>query len=303
MEVLKTNNLSKKYKSVYAVKDVSMNIESGDIYGFVGENGAGKTTIIRLITNLARPTSGSFTLYGIKNTDSKFDEVRKNIAGIVESASLNKSFTALENLKFQNIVTGSNKTNEELIELIKLVGLDYEAIKNKKAKDFSLGMRQRLGLAIVMVSNPKFIILDEPMNGLDPQGFIEVREAILKLNEKGITFLISSHILSELEKIVNKVGFISHGTLLEELTIEELHKKARKKISINLDSDDEINNLITLLNINDYEIENNNVIIYDDININDLMSRIVKENIKVNSINCNEASIEDYYMSLLRKVK
>lgn len=300
MEILATDKLSKKYKSVYAVKDVCMHVDEGDIYGFVGENGAGKTTIIRLITGLALPTSGTFSLFGVQNKDRNFDKARGNIAAIVEAATVNRSFTALQNLQFQNIITDSKRTDAELIDLIKLVGLDYEAIKDKKAGNFSLGMRQRLGIATVMVSNPKFVVLDEPMNGLDPQGFVEVRETIIKLHDMGVTFLISSHILAELEKICNKVGFISHGQLLEEISIDELHKKSRKKIIIGFANDD-IDRFIALTKINDYEINEASLVIYDDMDVNELMSLLVRENIAVSSINCIEESIEDYYLSLMLK--
>ena len=172
MNVLTTDGLSKAYKGRFAVKNVYMNIEKGDIYGFVGENGAGKTTLIRLVTGLAAPTSGSYSLYDVPNTSGEIYDVRRRTGAIVETATMSRSMTALENLKTQCYITGITRTDEELIGLIERVGLNYEEIRRRKVGRFSLGMRQRLGIAMVLVSDADFIILDEPMNGLDPQGFI-----------------------------------------------------------------------------------------------------------------------------------
>ena len=298
--VLETFGLTKKYKETVAVNSVNMHIEEGDIYGFVGENGAGKTTIIRLITGLTVPTSGSYSLFGVDSNDKKINQAKSKVSGIVESVSVYRSMTALDNLKLQCLITETKKTDEELIELIKKVGLNYDEIKDKKAGNFSLGMRQRLGLAIAMVSSPKFILLDEPMNGLDPQGFIDVREIILKLHEEGVTFLISSHILSELDKICNKIGFISHGKLLEEISIEELHNKSRKKIVIWAKEINEINNLLTKeLSLNDVEVEEDKILIYDNIDINELIKTLANSKYKIDKLSVQEDTIEDYYINLV----
>jgi len=298
--VLKTDNLTKQYKTQLAVNNVNMHIEKGDIYGFVGENGAGKTTIIRLICGLINPTGGSFKLFDIDNNSKDILNARRKVSGIVEAVSINKSMTALENLRFQCLICNIKKTNEELEGLLDTVGLNHREVASKKTLDFSLGMRQRLGLAIAMVSNPEFIILDEPMNGLDPQGFIDVREIIYKLNKMGVTFLISSHILSELDKICNRIGFISHGVLLEELTIDELHHKSRRKIILkNNDLDSLKNFLIEKMNLNEVSIEHNSIFIYDDIDINVVMKNLVENDIKIEEIGVRQDSIEDYYISLI----
>lgn len=300
MLVLETKNISKKYKKNYAVKNVSMHIEEGDIYGFVGENGAGKTTIIRLISGLASVTDGSYELYGIDSKDKNIYKARSNMGGIVEAVSLNKNMTSLENLRYQCLILGKKKNDEELIELIKLVGLDYEQIKNKKVGNFSLGMRQRLGIAVIMASDSKFIVLDEPMNGLDPQGFVEVRETILRLHEHGVTFLISSHILSELEKICTKIGFISHGVLLEELTIDELHNKSRKRIVIAAQNINQVlASLTSEFNLTETVCENDIITVYDNIDINAVMKFLVENNIAIDSINVVEDTVEDYYINLM----
>jgi ABC-2 type transport system ATP-binding protein len=298
--IFKTNNLTKKYKEQYALNNVNMHIEKGDIYGFVGENGAGKTTVIRLICGLISPTEGSFELFGVDNKDKGILAIRRKINGIVEAVSINKNMTALDNLKFQCMICNLKKSNEELEGLLDSVGLKHNDIKNKLTNDFSLGMRQRLGLAIAMLSNPEYIILDEPMNGLDPQGFIDVREAIIRLNKMGVTFLISSHILSELDKVCNRIGFISHGVILEELTIDELHHKARRKIQIKNKAIELLKNkLIAEFDLKEILIENNTLSIYDDIDINVIMRFLVNNDITVEEIGIKQDTIEDYYISLI----
>lgn len=304
--VLTTTNLVKKYKDHVAVNNVNLTINSGDIYGFVGENGAGKTTVIRMITGLAKPTSGSYSLFGISNNDKKISIAKSKTAAIIENVKLCGNMTAIENLKLQCLLTNVKKTEQELIDLITLVGLDYKLVSKKKTKDFSLGMRQRMGIAITMLSSPEFIILDEPLNGLDPQGFIDVRETIVKLaKEKNVTFLISSHVLSELDKICTKVCFISHGNILEEISIDELHNKARERIEINFKNIKDLNvikkNLKSKHKIKDIKEESNNLVIYDKIDINKVIKLIYESNIKINHINKIQSTIEDYYMNVLKR--
>lgn len=304
MNVLTTSELSKAYKGHFAVKDVSMHIEKGDIYGFVGENGAGKTTLIRLVTGLAAPTSGSYALYDVSNESSGIYEVRRKTGAIVETATMSRAMTALENLKVQCNIAGVSRTDEELIELIKRVGLDYDAICKKKAGDFSLGMRQRLGIAMVMVSDAEFVILDEPMNGLDPQGFIEVRETILKLNREGVTFLISSHILSELEKICTKIGVISHGELLEEIRMEDLHENARRRIVIDSEDTAAVKEALEADgSFPEITQEDSKVTVYGNADLNRIMRILVEKNLQVRAVNTLEETIEDHYIRLLGRGK
>lgn len=303
MDILVTNNLTKKYKDFYATKDVNMHIAKGDIYGFVGENGAGKTTIIRMIAGLAEPTEGTYNLFGINSSDPQIQTVKHKMASIVEVASLAKGMTALQNLRLQAYITNVKKSDDELITLINKVGLDYETVKKRKVSNFSLGMRQRLAIACILVADPEFIMLDEPMNGLDPQGFIEVREIIMNLSHEGVTFLISSHILSELEKMCNKVGFISHGHLIEELSIDELHARSRKHIAVSFeDPESALKVLQGGLNLQDCVIKHQSVLIYDNIDVNNLMNYLVNNHMLVKSIDCVEETIENYYVELMGKV-
>ena len=300
MFVLETNNLSKNYNGRVAVENVNMHIEEGDIYGFVGENGAGKTTIIRLITGLSNSTSGDYNLFGINCNSKEIYKSREKMGGIVEAVSLSLSMTAKENIELESLLVNKKLSDAEKDNLLLRVGLDPMSIDKKKVSSFSLGMRQRLGIAITLISNPKFIVLDEPMNGLDPKGFIEIRDVILKLNSEGITFLISSHILSELDRICNKIGFISHGKLLKELSIEELHSASKPRIiidAVNISNIEET--LKKELNLLDTKIENNILNIYDDIDINEIIKSLVSNNIKVNNISKIEETIETYYMKLI----
>ena len=300
--VFQTFAVSKQYKEFKALDGVSMSIYEGDIYGFVGENGAGKTTLIRLACGLIHETSGEFAIFGISNKDSAIGQARRRTASIVESVAVNRGMTAIENLKLQCYLAGIAKTKEELDQIILDVGLDPKAIEKKKVGSFSLGMRQRLGLAIALISNPEFVLLDEPMNGLDPQGFVDMREAILNLNKKGVTFLISSHILSELDKICTRVGFLSRGHLLEELSIDELHDKARRKITIRVKEIEKVaTKLIEKLNLKETKIEGDYFVIYDLVDINDIIKFLADNKITVDGISSNEETIEDYYRQLMMK--
>lgn len=230
--ILRTNQLSKKYNHDYAIENINVSIKKGEIYGFIGQNGAGKSTMLRLVTGLTFPTSGSIELFGNDNPQ-ELAQVQKRMGAIIENPALFLNMSARENLEVHRLQKGI-PGKECIDKTLDLVGLKDTG--KKKTKNFSLGMKQRLGLAIALLSDPEFIILDEPTNGLDPMGIVELRELIKKLNrEKGLTVLISSHILSELHQLATKFGIIHRGKLLEELSSTELDEKCRHHLRIKVD--------------------------------------------------------------------
>lgn len=295
--VLRTNALCKKYKDFKALNGLSMNVPKGAIYGFVGKNGAGKTTLIRLICGLQEPTSGNYTLYGRKNTDKDIIKSRRRMGAVVETPSIYLDMTAENNLKQQYRILGL-PSFDGLTELLKLVGLDHTG--NKKAKNFSLGMRQRLGIAIALVGDPDFLVLDEPANGLDPQGIIEIRELILKLNrEQQITVLISSHILDELSRLATHYGFIDSGHLVQEMSAEELEMACRKCLRMEVSDPKALARVLDEMKI-DYAIISNQIAdVYAKVNISQLTLALAKENCEVISMQERDESLESYYVSLI----
>ena len=303
MNLIETHDLVKKYGNKVVIDHVNMHIPEKTIYGFVGENGSGKTTIMRLLTGLAEPTAGGFTLFGVSNKDLKIYEMRRQMSAIVEVTSLVPTMTARENIVYQGIYLGIKVTKQEIDELLKTVQLDK--VGNKKVKNFSLGMRQRLGIALALMNHPKLMLLDEPMNGLDPQGIADLRDLLIQLNEKeGITVLISSHILSELEKIASHYGFISHGKIVEELTVEELHNKCRKSVTIKVDDIANIEKELKSANVKDYKVyPNGDVQVFDDVDIGELVSNLYKKGVKILAINSSDEGVEDYYLNLIKEVK
>lgn len=300
MNLVETNDLCKKYGKAMVVNHVDMHVPEHSIYGFVGENGSGKTTIMRLVTGLAEVTSGGYTLFGVNNKDRAIYKMREQVSAIVEVASLIPTFTAIDNMKYQELYSGIHLTPDERMKLLKKVHL--EEVGNKKVKNFSLGMRQRLAIALALLSKPKLMLLDEPMNGLDPEGIAELRELLIELNKnEGITILISSHILSELEKIATDYGFISKGRLLEEITAEELQKRCRKSINLKIADISKAEKILQKLGLKDYELmPNGDIKIYDSIKINDLVLAFAKEKIDILSFHSSEESVEEYYLNLIR---
>jgi len=231
--VFRTYNLCKKYQDKMALNQVNLSIKKGSIYGFIGQNGAGKSTLIRIMTGLAFPTAGKFELFGV-SSERELIEVRKRIGTIIEGPALYPHMTAAENLEAHRLLKGI-PGKACIGKTLKLVGLQDTG--KKKAKDFSLGMKQRLGLAIALLGDPEFLVLDEPINGLDPIGVVEIRELLKKLNQEyGITILISSHILSELHLLATHYGIIHKGELLEQLSAEELNEKCRQYLHIKVDN-------------------------------------------------------------------
>ena len=295
--VLKTNALCKQYRQFKALDGLTMNIPKGAIYGFVGKNGAGKTTLIRLICGLQYPTSGDFELYGLKNSDKAIAKSRSRMGAVVETPSIYLNMTAEDNLKMQYRLLGM-PSFDGIQELLKLVGLENTG--KKKAKNFSLGMKQRLGIAIALCGNPDFLILDEPINGLDPQGIIEIRELILKLNrEQQITVLISSHILDELSKLATHYGFIDRGRIVKEMSAEELEQACRKCIHMTVTDTKILARVLDDMKIEYKIFDDTTADIYAKPNFSQLAITLSKENCEVISMDEHDENLETFFVNLV----
>ena len=295
--VLKIYNITKKYGEQLAVDNVNMTIKKGDIYGFIGQNGAGKTTLIRLITGLIHKSGGEIELLGA-NEENELNKARTMVGSLIESPSLYTNMTARENLEVSRLVR--NIPGKKCIdEVLELVGL--KDVEKKKVKNFSLGMRQRLGIANALMGNPKLLILDEPINGLDPMGIVEIRELLKKINkEKDMTILISSHILSELSELATTYGIISNGKLIEEITAKQLSEKCRQYIDLKVD--DTARAVILLereLGISDYEVlEDSNIKVFSNLdNVGEVNSLLSRSGIIVESISVKGENLEEYFMN------
>ena len=295
--VLETNNLEKRYKDFRALNHTNIHIEKGAIYGLIGKNGAGKTTLIRIVCGLQEPTNGSYIIYGKSNNSNDIISARKRMGAIIETPSIYGEMTARDNLIEQYKLVGMPSL-DGIDDLLKLVGL--EDTGKKKAKNFSLGMKQRLGIAIALANNPDFLILDEPINGLDPQGIIEIRELILKLNkERRITILISSHYLDELSKIATHYGFLDSGSIIQEITSEELMKKMEHKIILTVNDPKEFVKYFEQNNISYEVMDSKTINVYGKHNLSKLVSGLSKKNLIADEIHEQEETLENYYMNLI----
>ena len=299
MYLIETNNLTKRYGQRNVVDSVNMHIPEKAIYGFVGENGSGKTTIMRMLTGLANPTKGSYTMCGVNNKDRAIYAIREKMSAIVEAPSLIPNFSAKENMVYASLYLGLNLTEEKMNDVLKLVHL--EDVGKKRVKDFSLGMRQRLGIAMSLLNDPTILILDEPLNGLDPQGIAELRTLMIELNQKhGISILVSSHILSELEKVATHYGFIKKGKLIEEVSANELLEKCKKSLTLKVS--DEANAIKVLKKLGAKDIStlpSGELKVYDKIETKDIIKALVKADIDILLCNSNDKSVEDYYLNLV----
>ncbi len=294
--VLETSALGKSYGHFKALNNLSMHVPKGSIYGFIGKNGAGKTTLIRLICGLQEPTCGEYTLYGKKNSEKAIYSSRRRMGAIVETPSVYLDMTARENLQQQYRILGL-PSFDGIQDVLKLVGLADTG--KKKAAHFSLGMRQRLGIAVALAGDPDFLVLDEPVNGLDPQGIIEIRELILKLNqERQITVLISSHILDELSRLATHYGFIDNGSILKEISAQDLEKSCRKCIRIEVTDTKILAPVLDHMKISYEIISDTEADIFAQINVSRLTSALEKDNCEILSIYKRNESLESYYMSL-----
>ena len=295
-ELLVTNNLTKKYKHQAAVNNVSINVRRGEIYGLVGKNGAGKTTLLKMIGGLCKPTSGDITFMGYSGKERR--KILSRIGLLIEAPSLYTGMTAYDNLKLKCICTGINKKGY-IEEILETVGL-CEA-RNKKVSQYSLGMKQRLGIAMALVGEPDLLLLDEPINGLDPQGIVEIRNTLLDLNKKkNITIIISSHILEELSKIATHYGIIHNGTLVQEITKEELMQRCGERMEIFLDDPKQALPVLDQMGFKNYQVTDKNTIhIYERLDESAAVNmELAKAGVSVRGIGITSEELENYFLNL-----
>ena len=296
--ILRTNSLIKAFDNEEVVSNVSMNIKKGEIYGFLGPNGAGKTTIMKMITNLIKPTSGEIEIFGEKLTDTSY-EVLKRMGAIIEYPVFYDKLTGRENLELHLEYMGyyDTKAIDNSLELVNLKNIDKKAVK-----DFSLGMKQRLAIARAISTKPELLILDEPINGLDPMGIKEIRDLLKMLcKEYGITILISSHILAEIEQIADTIGVINKGRLIEEVSMDSIRSRNTEYIEIlTKDCKKASYILVNELNISNFRVEDNSLIkIYDlSLSQNIISKTLILGDVNVEGIINKNNSLEDYFLNL-----
>ena len=296
--VVQTVNLNKKYKNKHALKDFNITINKGDIYGLIGVNGAGKSTLIKIIAGITMPTSGSLELFG---DECDLDAKRRRIGSVIENPSFAPNLTAKQNLEYYATVMGIN--DKELVDsLLAKVHLDQKS--KQTFRQFSLGMKQRLGIAFAMMNSSEFIILDEPTNGLDPIGILELRDIIYQLNQQGVTFLICSHILSELSQIATKYGIVDNGEFIKELTDEELKMLRQDRLCIKVEAE-HIQTLENMLSEYGYIYSSHTgtyeITLNDD--INSFLEKMVEKKIRISSIYQIKTSLEDVFLKAIGGAK
>lgn len=297
--ILTANQIYKNYGRFRALSGLSMKVPKGSIYGLVGKNGAGKTTLIRIICGLQSPSIGEYSLYGIESRNPKISKSRRRIGAVVETPSIYLDMSAADNIRQQCRILGM-PSFDSVDEILKLVGLSNTG--KKKARNFSLGMRQRLGIAIALCGEPDFLVLDEPTNGLDPQGIVEIRELILRLNrEKGITVLISSHILDELSKLATHYGIIDGGRMVKELSAEELEAACRKCQRVEVTNTRALAIVLDGMGLEYKILSDKTADIYAKPNISTLSSALSAEGCELISVQEHDESLESYFISLVGK--
>lgn len=296
--VLETVDLTKQYGKQFAVSELNMHVKKGEIYGLLGRNGAGKTTTIRMAMGLLQPTKGEVKLFGERLTVPT-KQIFNRIGALIEAPAFYENLTAKDNLKIIADLRGT-QSRDCIDRALLLVNLENET--HKKVKQFSLGMKQRLGIAMALMHEPEFIILDEPTNGLDPVGIQQIRLLIQKLcAEKGTTILISSHILSEIEQMANTIGIIDHGKMIEELSMDEIRRRNRHYVKMTVS---DMNRTVPLLEkelcITDFEIVSEREIkIYQIETDFEKVNRLLNQNeIGVSEISMNKGNLEEYFLRL-----
>ncbi|MBR3143212.1 MAG: ABC transporter ATP-binding protein [Clostridiales bacterium] len=297
--VVSIKDITKVYGKSQVLKNVSLDIPNGSIFGLVGRNGAGKTTLMRIITGLAEPTSGTYSISGVSSKDKEILKVRRRMGSIIESPAIFRNLSAYDNLKLQYINLGMTSF-DDIHELLELVELNNTG--KKTAGKFSLGMKQRLGIAVALCGKPDILILDEPINGLDPQGIIQMREILLRINmEKHTTILISSHILEELSKLATHYAFIDNGQILQMLSSDELMNKVRKSSRLKVSGVEELCPVFDRNKI-DYKVNGEDTVdIFTEISVTKIVELANEAGVEVISVAENNESLEGYFMNLVAK--
>ena len=293
--ILQTHDLRKVYGKQAAVDGIDLKVERGAIYGLIGKTGAGKTTTLKMIGGLSAPTSGSFSLFG--KSGAQLAEVRGRVSCLIEDPGLFGNLTAYENLKAKCLCYGI-KGDDYIKKMLELVGLGE--VGRKKAKHFSLGMRQRLGIALAMVGEPDLLVLDEPINGLDPEGIVEIRDVLTRVSkEKGITILISSHILEELSKVATHYGIMSKGRLVEQLTAEELADRCSLRIEAVVDRPELASTVLDGMGISNYKVVDKETIYISERlgDVGYINRELNKAGLLVSKIAVNNESLESYFLN------
>lgn len=295
--ILQLNGLTKIYGDTKVVNNFSLSIEKGHIYGLIGPNGAGKTTIMKMIGGTCMPSAGSIAMFG---SEKNLEKSRSRASFMIEAPYIDGSMTARQNMEYIRYMRGIAK-KERITEILEFVGLDKTG--DKKAKLFSLGMRQRLGIGMALLPSPEIMILDEPVNGLDPEGIVEIRNMLRTLcHENGITILISSHLLSELSELCTDFAIIDHGQLIESLSKEDLNQRCRNFLSVSVDAD-KTEQLATVieqkLGITEYKVmEGNEIRIYEQLeNISNISKTITDNGLTLTKLNLEGENLEQYYLS------
>ena len=291
--VLETNCLRKKYKHHEALKGVYMHVPKDSVYGLIGRNGAGKTTLMRLLTGVQRESGGSYSLFGVDKNSTEIKKERRRIGAMIESPSIFLDLSAEENLKMQYRILGLPSFSS-IPEILDLVGLSDTG--KKKVSSFSFGMKERLGIAMALAGHPDILILDEPINGLDPEAIVEMRELIIRLNrEMHMTVIVSSHILDELSKVATYYGFLDNGVMVKEISAEEMAKECRKAMRIKVES---LEKAALALSLSGWEysvVDDDTLDVYGEINIKDVLDCLKDSGII--DVDKRNENLEGYFIS------
>lgn len=288
--MLETKGLVKKYGKHVVLNGVDINVPKGAVYGLIGKNGAGKTTFMRVVTNLTRKNSGEY----------KIGCDKRKLSAVIEAPGFYEDLSVVENIKAQYRIRGIREDENEMNKIITAIGLDDA--RDKMASRLSLGMKQRLGIGMALVGDAELVILDEPMNGLDPQGIVDIRNIILDLNkEKGITFIISSHLLEELSKVATMYGFLDDGKIVKELSKEELMHSGKMTTKIGVSDVNKMAVILDNMNLEYRVLDHQEIIVYKEISLEDILPRIQDADIKINSLTVVHESIESVYTNVMSK--